>query len=476
MNLILEIIILVFWFIIILVPLVVIHEFGHYLMSKMVGVKIPEFAIGFPLTKKWFAKKFKGTIWSFYPVLIGGFVRIWGDNDAIDEASEVNKTDPKKAKENYVQDRFQELISLRELAYFLNENNIEYDQSWKDFENSKFAQGKEEELGDEKKEKYEKKFNQLATLIEWEFDKEMQKKNAFFNKSWLQQTLIISGGVIFNFLAAIGIFWFMFSFMNLPLTPLDLETYNNFKPYIKIQEKSEHVKVQAVAKDSPLAKTGFTADDQLISIQNRNLEDFKSQTEVTNFLQTLKDKEIQLSYLKSENNQVVNTNLRLQEKDGRYFLGVAGNFFIEVKYTAKSPLQGLNLAILRTGQITGMSFKALGDLVTSPFTGRMKEASQSLAGPIAVSKISSRIFEIAQFSGILEMMALISISLAVFNILPIPALDGGRFIILTINKLTGKRNKKIEATIISITFFTLLILSAFIALRDINGIIEGRFG
>ena len=89
MNTIFETLVLVFWFIIILVPLIVIHVFGHYIMSRLSGVKIPEFAVGFPLTKRLFYKKIKGTVWSFYPVLIGGFVRIWGDSDAIDEAFEL---------------------------------------------------------------------------------------------------------------------------------------------------------------------------------------------------------------------------------------------------------------------------------------------------------------------------------------------------------------------------------------------------
>ena len=115
-------------------------------------------------------------------------------------------------------------------------------------------------------------------------------------------------------------------------------------------------------------------------------------------------------------------------------------------------------------------------MVASPFTGKISQVSEGLAGPIAVSKISSTVYDIAGIAGILEIMALISISLAVFNILPIPALDGGRFIILTINKITGKRNKKIEGAIISTTFFALLLLSAFIAFRDVRDLISGRFG
>jgi len=470
MNPIIETITLIFWFVVILLPLVVIHEFGHYLTSRLMGVKIPEFAVGFPVTKRLFYKKWKGTIWSFYPVLIGGFVRIWGDSDAIDEAYETAKIDKKLAKEDYVQNRFQEILSVGELQFFLEENNLEYSKDWQEFEKSKFAKGEDEE-----NQEYEAKFKQLQTLIEWEFDKEINGKTAFFSKTWLQQTIIISGGVIFNFIAAIIIFWIMFSFVPLPKMPIDLETISVYRPYIEIQEETQYVKVRGIVEDGAITKSGFKVDDQIISIANKNLNEFNSQKEFTDFLQTQKDNEIQITYLSSETNETIDSNIRLQKNGDRYFLGT-GTLYKDIKYQAKNPITGMQLAVVRTGQITSLSFKAIGDLVTAPFTGRLQEASQGLAGPIAVSKIGASVFALVGISGILEIMALVSISLAVFNTLPIPALDGGRFIILTINKLTGKRNKKIEGMIISVTFFALLLLSAFIAFRDVSGLLTGRFG
>lgn len=476
MNIIFEIISLIFWFLIILTPLVAIHEFGHFLMSRLSGVKIPEFAVGMPLTKRWFAKKWKGTIWAFYPLLLGGFVRIWGDNDAIDEAFEANKTNPKTAKVNYVQDRFQEIMSLNSLPFFLKENDLEYDTSWKEFEKSKFAQGKEEELSSEDKAKYEKKFNQLATLIEWEFDAEIHGKNAFFTKSWLQQALIIFGGIIFNFLTAIGIFWVMFSFLNLPVTPMDLETYHSFKPYIEIREETEHVRVQAVVKDGALAEAGFKIEDQLISIAGKKLRDFKTQRDLTDFLQTLGTQETELVYLSNETGEEINTNLNLQEIDGRYFLGVAGSFYREVEYNAKNPIVGLQLAGIRTFQFSRMIFQGLADLVTSIFTGNIGEKRQEMAGVIAIARIGGQVFDMSGIPGILELIALISVNLAILNMLPIPALDGGRFIILTINKIVGRRSKKIEGLTIGITFAFLMLLQLLFILNDIDGILSGRFG
>lgn len=470
---------IVFWFLIILIPLVVIHEFGHYLMARFCGVKIPEFAVGMPLTKRWLVKRWKGTIWSFYPVLLGGFVRIWGDSDAIDEGFEVAKKDPNLAKENYVQDRFQEIISLNSLAFFLEENDLEYDENWKEFEKSNYikqlTEGTEEEISQEEKDKYEKKFNQLTTLIKWEFDREVEGKNAFFAKSWLQQTLIISGGVLFNFLTAIFIFWMLFSFFISPPTQMDLESFNDFKPYIEVQNQNQGLRVQSVVKDSPLAQTGFTEKDELISIQGRELTSFKSRTEITDFLQTLGDQEIEIVYLNSQTEEVTTSSLAMENKDGRYLLGVGGVFYKEVEFKANNIFDGLRASLIRVSQVIRMIVSFLGDLVTSPFRGRVQEVTQSMAGPVGVAKVSNQIFNDAGIYGVLSIMALLSISLAVFNMVPIPALDGGRFVILTVNKIVGKRNKKLEGMVIGITFAVLMLLQLLIVFNDINGLFTGRF-
>jgi regulator of sigma E protease len=64
-------------------------------------------------------------------------------------------------------------------------------------------------------------------------------------------------------------------------------------------------------------------------------------------------------------------------------------------------------------------------------------------------------------------MAILSISLAIFNILPIPALDGGRFIIISLNKILGRRFQKIENIAITTTFLFLMGLGTIVAFKDV---------
>lgn len=69
-------------FLLILSVLVLIHEAGHYFVAKKLGIKVEEFGFGFPLTPALFSFKRGETIYSFYPLLIGGFVKLYGEDEA----------------------------------------------------------------------------------------------------------------------------------------------------------------------------------------------------------------------------------------------------------------------------------------------------------------------------------------------------------------------------------------------------------
>src|SRR5581483_3347526 len=69
-------------FLVILSILVLIHEAGHYFVARWFGIKVEEFGFGFPLTKPLFSKRKGETKYSFYPALIGGFVKLYGEDEA----------------------------------------------------------------------------------------------------------------------------------------------------------------------------------------------------------------------------------------------------------------------------------------------------------------------------------------------------------------------------------------------------------
>ena len=103
----------------------------------------------------------------------------------------------------------------------------------------------------------------------------------------------------------------------------------------------------------------------------------------------------------------------------------------------------------------------------APFTGDREVASQ-VGGPVLVGKLGNEIYDLQGAKGILNAMALISVSLAAFNLLPLPALDGGRIVILLVNKITGRRNKRVEGMVITSTMLALLAIGVLIAIKDVG--------
>ncbi len=460
----------IFWFLLILVPIIGIHEFGHLLISRAFGVKIPEYAIGMPLVKRTFYKRWKGIIWSFYWPVLGGFVRIYGDNDAIDEAHDIAKTDPVAAREQYKESRFQEIVANRELQFFLEDNSLIYDQKWMDFENSKYAKGQADASADSVNEKL---YEQLITLIDWEYDQQIKATNTFFSKNWLQKTFIIFGGIIFNLITAVVVFWGIFTFAAMPLEPISLVEIETLRDRVEIVNQGDNL-LAGVVTDSFASQIGMETGDRLVSFAGVSATEINTQTDFTDLVRANQDEEIEVTYLKSSDNTEVTERVTVTEgEDGRLLFGVS--LFREIEYKAKGPVSAVNLALENTYKYLDLNFRVLGRLALAPFPNQDRTVLQAVSGPIGISAVSGQVFDLQGPIGILRLVALISVGLAVFNMLPIPALDGGRWVIITINSIRGKRNRKLEATLIGVTFIAMLVLAAVIAVKDIQTWITGGF-
>jgi regulator of sigma E protease len=457
-------------FIAIFIPAVIIHEFGHLFMSRLVGVKIPEYGIGMPFTKRWFYFKKFGIIWSFYPLLLGGFVRIYGDNDAIDNAyfdsknAEGNKEKALLVKSNFRQSKLEEIIVNRDLEFFLKDQNLEYDQTWKRFEtiyNKKTITEEEQDFKNSKE-------KTLFTLIDWEYDKEItgHKKDTFFSKNWLQQTLIILGGVSFNIITAIICYTILFTSFYVPKgqngKPMNIDFINQIGNNVNFSYKSDYIKFPVV--NGGLAKAnGITAETKIFEIGGKKSSEIKSFDDVRQIIKQNRGKLLNLKV--EENNQIVDKNIQLDNQ-----LGIAGAF-VDAKFTSNSKniIDDLKVGVFTVYDFVGKNFNEFGKIGTAivqKLTGQMadEKAFDNISSPV---KSSNLILEIFQENKdiwpelYLTFLAAISIALAVFNILPIPALDGGRWLILTITKITGRRNRRFENTLISLTFLALMGLGLF---------------
>lgn len=459
-------------FIAIFIPAVVIHEFGHLIMSRFVGVKIPEYGIGMPFTKRYFYFKKFGTIWSFYPLLLGGFVRIHGDNDAIDNAYFDAKETPNNTeivKVKYGKTKLDEILMNRELQFFLEDQKLDYDDSWQQFEKIYFNKT----LTDQELQLIQSKQKIIATLIDWEFDNQIgdKIKDTFYSKNWLQQTLIILGGVTFNIITAIICYTILFTSFYVPRgqanEPISLDFINQIGDHVSFSAKSDYFKF-TIVPDNLAAKNGITKDTKIYEIGGKKSTEIKTFEDIREVIVQNRGQILNLKI--EENGERIEKNFKLDDK-----LGVAGAY-LDAKFisNSKNIIDDLGVGTATTIDFVGKNFnefKKLGIGVGQKLTGQKVDDKifENVSSPVKSSNIILTFFQENKNDWpelYLTFLAAISIALAVFNVLPIPALDGGRWIILTLTKLTGKRNRKLEGLLISWTFLALMGLGLFMVGKE----------
>jgi membrane-associated protease RseP (regulator of RpoE activity) len=438
----------------------------------LVGIKIPEFGVGMPFTKRAFYVKKFGIIWSFYPLLLGGFVRSYGDNDALDNAHFDAKENPnniQEVKANFKKTKVEEILMNRELQFFLADQKLDYDDSWKQFEKVFFNK----KITPEEEKLIESKQKILNTLIDWEFENEIdgKKKDTFFSKNWLQQTLFILGGVTFNIITAIICYTILFSSFYVPRgqsnEPLSIDFIDQVGAHVNFISKSDYFKF-AVVPDSLAAQNGITKLTKIYEIGGKKAADINSFETIREIIGQNRGQILNLKI--DENGQRIDKNIKLEDK-----LGVAGAF-IDAKFTSNSKniIDDLGVGTSTTFDFVGKNFnefKKLGVGIGQKLTGQKVDDKvfENVSSPVKSSNIILQFFQENRGDWpelYLTFLAAISVALAVFNVLPIPALDGGRWLILTLTKITGKRNRKLEGVLISWTFLALMGLGLFMVGKE----------
>jgi regulator of sigma E protease len=133
----------------------------------------------------------------------------------------------------------------------------------------------------------------------------------------------------------------------------------------------------------------------------------------------------------------------------------------------QAPWEALKLNGERIGEI----FASLGGLVTRLV--RFESVSRDVAGPIRIAQVTSMAHRVG-FRALVELISIISINLAVLNVLPIPALDGGRLLFVLIEKITGRKVRaSLERSSHQIGMIILLALVLLISINDILQIASG---
>lgn len=285
--------------------------------------------------------------------------------------------------------------------------------------------------------------------IKGENGEEEKDQDSFGSKPIWQRTLILSAGVLMNVVLA----WFLFSvgyMIGMPQSTADLSSK------AKINDAS--VAILEVAPGSAAASAGLMAGDYILAV---NGEAVALEQDVQDLVGESANEEISLRIIREGQEQEIAVTPGESEA-GRGVIGVS----IMAAGTVSYPFFS---AIWEGAKTTGWLLKeiilAFVDLIKSLFGG--PSVAGDFAGPIGIASITGQAARLG-FAHLLQFTALLSLNLAVINILPFPALDGGRILFLIIEKAKGRPVRRdIEAILHNIGFILLIALIIFVTYKDI---------
>lgn len=269
------------------------------------------------------------------------------------------------------------------------------------------------------------------------------KNRAFIYKKPWQKVIIVISGVIGNFLLG----WILISFLFTQGVPVP----------------TQNVIVEKIQKGSPAHIAGLKEHDAIVKIGIRGKETpVKTAEDLVALAKKYAGEPITLTVSRDKQVKTIAVTPRKKPPAGEGPLGIAITSFTEKKYPwYQAPFYGLLHAASMTYRIIVEIAKTLFQLLT------FHAPSADVAGPIGIAQFTGRAIKFGN-NAVLELIALLSLNLAVINIFPFPALDGGRLIFILYEWVTKKRvNKTFEKYINLIGFVTLLSLAVLISINDL---------
>lgn len=287
-----------------------------------------------------------------------------------------------------------------------------------------------------------------------------------------QKTKILLAGVAMNWLTA-AVLLTLLAWFGLPqLVPHQFTVAGDTRVIYN------PVVLASIEKDLPAESAGLKSGDAIISVNGKKVE---AGAQLSEAAAAHKGEMVRVTYKRDGAERVAHVALRSTNDDKRGYLGAGLSQERFTRSTWSAPIVGIGV----TAQLTGITLQGLGQVIGDGVSGlvmklmpndsaqkqanqKLSSASQSVGGPLSIFGILFPAAERAGMRYVVMMTALISLTLAVMNILPIPALDGGRWFVtaafrLLKKPLTKEREEKIHGT----GFLVLLLLVVLVTVSDV---------
>ncbi len=421
---------------IVLMFLVTAHEFGHFLAARRNGVNVLEFGIGFPPRAIAWRKDPKTGKWHRLP----------------------RKEWKKESVSKVVYSDSEDGLAQKGMIFSLNWLPI-----------GGFCQMDGESAAD-------------------------TRTGTFGKASFWAKTKILFAGVTMNWLVAFVIFTI------LAWTGMPEFLEGQFTIPDDTRRDATPVQITSVAEGSPAERAGLQAGDYILAVDGNT---FTYSSEIIDYNEAHAGGEVRYQIERMETEcinqpdcyqepcpcleegevrKVYEPTVTLNSADSEYLLGVTMTSSQALSYsTWSAPIVGAGLTL----QLTGETFRGLGIMVGNLVSGTARlfspnaevredgqealgEVRDSVSGPVGIIGVLFPAFTAAGPSNLAFLAALISVSLACMNVLPIPALDGGRWLLIAIYKIRHKKlTKETEEKIVSRAMIILLALIFIVTILDI---------
>lgn len=274
--------------------------------------------------------------------------------------------------------------------------------------------------------------------------------DSFASRSAWTRIKVLGAGVAMNFLLA----WVLFSAVLMLGFPeqVDPEQRANIAGPTNVQ-------ILQVQPGTPADQIGLKAGDVLLQLDNQPVValDF-----VSDYIREHRGKNIDITVRRGQSELSFVGMPRASVPEGEGALGISFSETAVVKYPWYQAIRlGFEQTYIKTAEIVG----ALGGMVASLFTGVKTELD--IAGPVGIVSLTKEMSDLG-LAYLLYFAAILSINLGIINILPIPALDGGRILFVLIEKVKGSPvSTTVEGYVHQIGFILLILLMVFVTLKDI---------